>query len=213
MKIVCLTIIFVWLSDVSGAFAQSATSAGSKSQKKEQTVIVRVNKNGSVTEKDTVIIVTKGEKLSYSADNVAVKVDTVILAGDGKSKEKQVTVFVNNSKGTSGKDSVRTTCFVTTSDTAANKAIHNLKWLGDGKRMIIMQDAGSGNPDFPVLPDGAQVRMNYTVPDTFAFDTSDPDIVSYKKKDIGKDKEKITIIRKKKSTTTGVKNIGVNIEK
>ena len=31
----------------------------------------------------------------------------------------------------------------------------------------------------------------------FAFDPTDPTIVSYKKKDVGKDEEKITIVRKK----------------
>jgi hypothetical protein len=39
--------------------------------------------------------------------------------------------------------------------------------------------------------------MMRKVRDPFAFDPTDPTIVSYQKKDVGKDEEKITIVRKK----------------
>ena len=204
-----LVLIFPGIS----ALAQSVTPKGNQSQTKEHTVRVLLNNNGQITESDTVIVVKKGDNLTYSAGNAVIKADTIILSGDGKTRERKVTVIINDNKGSSGKDSVRATCIVTSGDTLGNRAIHDMKWLGDGKRMIIMQDTGGRNFDVAAPGPGTQIRMDNPWRDPFAFDPSDPDIVSYKKKDVGKDQEKITIIRKKKTRPAEVKNVEVKVER
>jgi hypothetical protein len=213
LKSVCLTMVLFFVLPVLAASAQTVTKTASQSQKKSQTVKVQVNDNAKVSVKDTVIVVTKVNNMTYSAGNAANKSDTIILSGNGKSEEKKFIVFNNDSKGHTGNDSVRVTCIVTTGDSMDNKAIHDLKWLGDGKRMIIMKDANGGNFDLPTPPPGAQVRVGYPLHDAFAFDPTDSDIVSYKKKDMGKGQEKITIIRKKKTKPAEIRNIEIKEEK
>ena len=199
--------VLVWILPVSRASAQTITSTGSQTQKKSQTISVQVKDNAKVAVKDTIIVVTKVNNLTYSAGNVAFNTDTIILSGDGTSRERKFIVFNNDSKGHTGKDSVRVTCIVTTGDTLDNKPIHDMKWLGDGKRMIIMQDESGRNFDLPTRPPGTRVRTGYPLHNSFALDPTDSDIVSYKKKDIGKNQEKITIIRKKKTNPAEVRDI------
>ncbi len=212
LNFACLALIPVWVYPVIDASAQSVTPTGSQSQKKEHTVRVLANDNGKVTKKDTVIVIRKGNNISYSAGNVIYKSDSVFLTGDVKTNEKMVTVFIIDGKRHTGKDSVKTTCIVSTGDAPENKAIHDLKWLGDGKRMIIMQDASDWNLDLATPPPVARLSMGKLMKDSFSFDPTDPDIVSYKKRNVGKDQEKITIIRKKRTKSAELRNIEVREE-
>jgi hypothetical protein len=116
----------------------------------------------------------------------------VVIKKEGKLIEKDTT-FIDDGKG-----SKSYTYTYTVGDTLQNDIPAKVARLGDQKRLIIMQESEGGAFDRQVTPSGAAVWVEgHQMRDPYAFDSSDPNIVSYKKKDIGKGQEKITIVRKK----------------
>lgn len=210
-KLTILAFILVIILPGFAASSQTISSAGGPPQKKERIVRVLVNDNGKLTEKDTIIVVGKGSSASFTAGNAVFKADTIILSGDGKTRESTVTVFVNDSKGNEEKDSVKTTYTFISTDSTFNKPVGDMKWLGGGKPNIIMKKDGGDAFYFQGPP--ARVHVGIPLHDPFSFDRSDPDIVSYSKKDIGKGQEKITIIRKKRTAPADINNVEMKIEK
>jgi hypothetical protein len=183
-------------------------------QKKEKTVKVIVHSDGKTAKIDTTFI-DVDDKLVHT------KVDSML-------KEMKVTVFDNgdgdvliwNEKGDpNGKfehfnffaDSLAFKAF--DSDTTGMMMKHRVLRHGDGpRRMVFIQD-NNGNhmivppvPPVPPIAGTPHTIMLHRQGDPFAFDPKDKNIISYKRKDMGKDLEKITIVRKK------VKNIEDNRE-
>ncbi len=68
-------------------------------------------------------------------------------------------------------------------------------------------------PPPPPMPPHTPVMIHKQFgSDAFAFDTKDPSIISYEKKDIGKGLEKITIIRKKQTGQNKDEEVTVTVE-
>lgn len=159
--------------------AQTVVKSSAPPQKKEQSVKVVINENGNITEKE----------MTIAADSIYHSKD------DGK-KNKSVTVTVSADHVDGDKQHTYT---YTVGDTLQNDLQKKVVWLNDNKRFIIMQNGdqaviGESAPQHGTVVAGvAGVRM-----DPYAFDPSDPDIVSYKKKDKRNGLEQITIVRKKK---------------
>jgi len=163
-------ILTVWLSPEVKGISQSDTKQSAHPQKKEQTIKVLIKKDGKLIESDTTMITKDG-------------------------KEQRVMVIVNQEDADNGKV---TTYTYTIGDTLQNDLERKVVRLKDDKRFIIMQnndkavfshsDSSAGKGAVEIVG----VHM-----DPYAFDPSDPDIVSYKKKDKRNGLEQITIVRKK----------------
>jgi hypothetical protein len=122
--------------------------------------------------------------------------DTIYHQMGDDLKNKKVTVTVIENKGSEGKGKTYTYTII---DSLQNNAGTKVAGMGNGKKMIIMQDGDTEKSDLPTpLPSGHAYRIiSHTLRDPFAFDPADTTIVSYNKKDMGKGLEKITIVRKK----------------
>jgi hypothetical protein len=139
--------------------------------------------------------------------------DTVILTVDGKEKGKRVIVYVNDGNSHPEKDSVTVNCFYYAGDSVQKLVSPHILSPDQIKRMVIMKN-GPGPSADAVVPQWSETGRSFSVThDPFAFDTTDPDIISYKKKDVGKDQEKIIIIRKKKEPQKEVKEVEVRVVK
>jgi hypothetical protein len=125
----------------------------------------------------------------------------VVIKKEGKLIEKDTT-FSDKGKG-----SKSYTYTYTIGDTLQNDIPAKVARLGDQKRLIIMQESEGDTFDIRVPPpvNAAVWVEGHQTRDPYAFDSSDPNIVSYKKKDIGKGQEKITIVRKKVVVPEGKK--------
>ena len=148
----------------------------------------------------------KGAKVVIGEDPVKVKHDMTLLAdsiyhqlGTDQGtdlKEKKVTVTVIESGDGTGNGSTFT---YTIGDSLQNKEGHKIVRSAGGQKMIIMRDGKSEDIDLTAMPaTGKRYKINgFSLRDPFAFDPADTTIVSYKKKDMAKGLEKITIVRKK----------------
>ena len=159
-------------------------------QQKVHHVKMLINKDGKLTEKDTTLV---------SED----KTMTFAIAGNAnsdsdKASDKKITVTVNDEKVTDNKgDHVKTFIF-TPGDTLQKNIVRKFVRTKDGKPLIIMQNSEGENVGTSTIPaHGEQRVILRKMKDPFAFNPNDTNIISYSKKDIGKGKEKIVIIRKK----------------
>ena len=152
-------------------------------QKKEQNVKVAV-----------------GEELIKVRKNMTVLADSIYHQFGPDVNVKKVTVTVFEPADGTGNGSTYT---YSIGDSLQNKEAHAIVRSAGGKNMIITQNGESEIFDLPTSPATAKrFRINGdAVRDPFAFNPSDTTIVSYKKKDMGKGLEKITIVRKKAVNT------------
>lgn len=161
---------------------------------KEKKVKVLIRENGKLVEKDTTIVngangvVVIGKQMTILADS--------IYGGMGKDlKNKTVTVTVTDDQAVSGQPG---TFFYTIGDTLQSDVTKKTIRLDDGKKMIILQNDGNAQygsrHGYRTVSDAKVFQVTR---DPFSFDANDSNVVSYKKKDLGKGLEKITIIRKK----------------
>ena len=83
-------------------------------------------------------------------------------------------------------------------------------------RSISIFDGPEGDemlpPPPPPMSPNSQFIIHKRFGDPFAFDSKDPSVISYEKKDIGKGLEKITIIRKKQTGHNQDKEVNVRVE-
>jgi hypothetical protein len=168
-RCVLLAVSLYWLMPEASVNAQSVTSKVGPPQKKEQITRTVINRNGKVS--DTIIVVSEGDEKARVKKGMILMADSIYQNSGNDMKNKTVTVIVSDDNEKGAKSSSFT---YSVGDTAQNDLERNVVRLKDGKQRIIMQ-GGLGN----------------------SFDPSDPSIVSYKKKDMGKGLEKITIVRKK----------------
>ena len=81
------------------------------------------------------------------------------------------------------------------------------------RRMVIMQNGAVQTFDVAGPQPGVRATAISAANGPFEFDAADPDIVSYKKKDLGKGQEKIIIVRKKRDTKKEVREVEVKVVK
>ncbi|MEI6276755.1 MAG: hypothetical protein WCP08_12235 [Prolixibacteraceae bacterium] len=149
-------------------------------QKKEQNVKVVIREDPKTVQKGMTIM----------ADSAYHQLGTDL-------KDKKVTVTVIDSGDGTGNSS---TYSYTIGDSLQSKEGHKIVRSVGGKKMIIMKDGESEGFNVSAISpvvNGYRMIVDHPLHDSFAFDPGDTTIVSYKKKDMGKGLEKITIVRKK----------------
>lgn len=187
-------------------------------QKKEQRVKVIVNKNGKEIKIDTTFNGANEKTIQVKVDSILKKIEidgiepnmkNIIIYSDGKS------VMWNNSKGGSLPDDKKFDVFFQNCDSGMSK--HGKKvvrLIGDCSGYSFGTSEGDDLiPPPPPMPPHTPVMIHKQFgSDAFAFDTKDPSIISYEKKDIGKGLEKITIIRKKLTGQNKDEEVTVTVE-
>jgi hypothetical protein len=183
----------------SNSNAQIGVKTYSQPQKKEQSVKVVIRKDGQLIEKDT-IVTGDSKNFTYITKKMTVAADSLYhsIGDDLTGKMVTVTVFDDNGdKGKGSKTSTHTYTY-TIGDSLQKNGTQKLVRKIEGRPLIIMENGEGKTFDLTDSPTTvANQIMMHKVRDPFAFDPTDPTIVSYQKKDVGKDKEKITIVRKK----------------
>lgn len=179
-------------------------------QKKEQRIKVMVNKNGKTTQIDTTFTTFDEKKIQLIIDSVLKKVEM----GGMDMKGKHI-MIVNKGKAMKKDGHPDSMCvMVITGDSSKHINTHKVMKFDNGKSMIIMNEGGQGDFDFSVPPPPPPPGFNMihkSMRDPFAFDPTDKSIESYNKKDLGKGREKITIIRKKSVEQTDQQDIQVKV--
>jgi len=180
--------------------AQVGVKTSGQPQKKEQNVKMVIRKDGQLIEKDTTIVAGNSKSFTYTTKNMTVVADSLYHSMGDNLKGKTVTVTVFDDNGDSGKGSKTTThtYTYTIGDSLPKNGTQKLVRKIEGRPLIIMENGEGKTFDVLDAPTaGANRIMIRKDRDPFAFDPTDPTIVSYQKKDVGKDEEKITIVRKK----------------
>jgi hypothetical protein len=224
MRLVFLLGVFLLSTLFSlGQTVKTTTTTNSQQKNGKQHVKVMVSQNGKVTKIDTTFNLPNEEAIHLKVDSILKKLEVVdgksgeanviIMRGDGKTHmfkhgegnkpgERQIQVFYN--EGDSGK--VRKDM----------KVIH----MGEGGDFAAFGPDGELMPPPPPppppphgMPNAIRVK-GYKIGggDPFAMDTNDADIITYDKKDIGKGLEKITIVRKKRTSPENEKEVQVKVE-
>jgi biopolymer transport protein ExbD len=201
----------------------TTTSVQSQQKKDQQHVKVMVSQNGKVTKIDTTFNLPN-EKL------VQLKVDSLlkILEGaDGKSGEANIIIMRGDDNihmGKHGKGNSpgerQITVYYQKSDSSDAVGHKKVMMIGNGKGLVTFDGDGEMMPPPPPPPPPPHGMTNairvqgFKLPggDPFAMDPSDPDIITYDKKDIGKGLEKITIVRKKRTSPEIERDVQVKVE-
>ena len=190
----------LWLTS-GNSNAQVGVETSVQPQKKEQNVKIVIRKDGQLIEKDTTIVTGDSKNFTYTTKKMTVAADSLYhsIGDDQTGKTVTVTVFDDNGdKGKGSRTSTHTYTY-TISDSLQKNGTQKLVRKIEGKPFLIIMENGEGKTfdltDSPTTV--ANQIMVRKVRDPFAFDPTDPTIVSYQKKDVGKDEEKITIVRKK----------------
>lgn len=198
-------IIFVAMVLVSLVFFVKYVSAQTTPQKKEHRIRVVTRENGRLVETDTVVVNMPNGGINF-------KGDSIVVLDDKKSGQRQMTVFVT--KGQTDKGSSQTSTYtVTTGDTLIDKGLTRAVGTRDGKKIIIMRDGNSSVVSSTGSPDHFRTVTDYPSSTRDPFNATDPDIVSYRKKDLKNGLEKVTVIRKKRDTSGQIRDVEVEIKK
>ena len=196
---VILAISLFWLS-VGNSDAQDVVKTSGQPQKKEQKVRVVIRKDGQLIEKDSTIVNGKSRNFTFTTNKMTVIADSVRQSMGDDAKGKTVTVTVIEDTGDAGqglKSNARTYTYSIGDSLQKGGTGKTIRKAG-GKPLIIMNTGEGETYDLPFSSSpGKNSKFKHKILDPYAFDPTDPTIVSYKKKDVGKDKEKITIVRKK----------------
>ena len=181
--------------DALGAFG-SATSFTDLPQKKERKIKIMTIKDGKMTEKDSTIATGSGNQVFVVGSSMSVKADSMFHDLGNGYDQKSVTVTVTDEGDKNGKG---TTYTYSIGDTLKQDVSGKAFRSGNAKRAFIMRDDSGENAVMPEMRSGRtsfRVAGGHTI-DPYGFRPDDPSIVSYRKKELGKGLEKITIIRKK----------------
>jgi hypothetical protein len=186
-------------------------------QQKEKNVKVVVQKDGKTTQIDTTFTSVGGELPDAKIDSILKEFD---VAGGGKEMERIVMIggpdkmVWQDKKGVTqfSGDSIKV---MVISKDSLNKHFETkvMQLDKDGERVIFI-NRGDGNmmPPMPPFPAHRPVMIHREFRDRFAFDPNDENIVSYDRKDVGKDMEKITIVRKKVKVENKDEEVKVEVE-
>jgi hypothetical protein len=194
-----LATAFTWLS-TDDCRAQTVAKTSNQPQKKQQNVKVVIRKDGQLIEKDTIIVLEGSKNFTVTTNQLTAGADSVHykIGDDAKGKKVTFTVIQDNENGGKGSKAGTYTYTYTVGDSLQKNGTQRMVRKVNGKPMIIMDNEGGQTFDLPVrASSGANRIIMHKMVDPYAFDPTDPSIVSYKKKDVGKGEEKITIVRKK----------------
>jgi hypothetical protein len=180
--------------------AQKVAETSGHPPKKVVDVKVVVKKDGKLIEKDTAIVGGESRNFTFNTGEMTVVADSLYhsMGDDTKGKTVTVTVFDDGKASGKGNQKGTHTYTYTIGDSLQKNGTQKLVRKIEGKPVIIMENGDGKTFDEPVWQSGSADRVILQRKrDPFAFDPTDPTIVSYKKKDVGKDEERITIVRKK----------------
>lgn len=202
LKTAKLLLSFIFLIAAFLTSAQSSVITSGQPQKKEQKVKILIKKDGKLIESDTAFVTSTGKGVIYEENGKTFVADSLVISGSEKGRDRMVTIIINEENGAPGNGGKVSTYTYTVGDTLQNDIQRKVIRLGDQKNTIIMQgpEADTFNPKGTSPGTRAVMVEGFQIRDPYSFDATDPGIVSYKKKDIGKGQEKITIIRKKVET-------------
>jgi len=189
---ICLAVLFPM-----DGFGSSRTflSASSQPQKKERTIKMLTSQDGKLTVKDSSAVKGSGNKVVVIGTSLSAVADSLYHGLGSGVNSKRVTVTVTDDAGNGGKGNTFT---YTIGDTLKQDEEHKVFRIADGKHAIIMQDGAGENFTVPAVGGNLPFRFaKARMLDNYGFNPNDTSIISYKKKDLGKGLEKITIIRKK----------------
>ena len=192
---VAMVVFTSWHSPEVYDVPQSAVAKSGQPQKKEQRIKTVIIKDGKMIESDTTIVGGEDKAKVKVQKEMIILADSVFHQTGDNLKDRRVTVTVTDDSEKGDKTSTFT---YSIGDTLKNDLERKVIRLNDGKRMIFMQggeDAASNSSG--LTKDSSGKRNVRGVQDRYSKDASDPNIVSYSKKDIGKGLEKIVIVRKK----------------
>jgi hypothetical protein len=186
-------------------------------QQKEKHVKVVIHKDGKTTQIDTTFTSIDGKLPDAKIDSLLKELD---VAGGGKEMERIVMVGGPDKMVWQNKQGVTHYCGDSIKVMIMNKDSLNkhfetkvMQLDKDGNRVIFI-NGGDGNmmPPMPPFPGHCPVMIHREFHDRFAFDPNDENIVSYDRKDVGKDMEKITIVRKKIKVENKDEEVKVEVE-
>jgi hypothetical protein len=170
-------------------------------QQKEKHVKVVVHKDGKTTQIDTTFTSIDGKLPDAKIDSILKELD---VAGGGKEMDRIVLIGGPDKMVWQNRQGVTQYC---------GDSI-KVMYVGDRKnRMIFSQEGNEGMiPPIPPFPEHCPIMIHKQFRDRFAFDPNDENIVSYDRKDVGKDMEKITIVRKKVKVENKDEEVNVEVE-
>ena len=182
-------------------------------QKKEQHIKIVMNQNGKEVKIDTTFTSMDEKVVQVKVDSIMNKLDksgnskVIILRGGGASAHS------SHSGNLPGENQMNV--FYTTTDSGKVRNVRKVIRMEDAGPMVVTENFdGDMMPPPPPPPPPPFHMRGYRVAadDPFAMDPGNKDIISYEKKDLGKGLEKITIVRKKRSTPSEEKNVEVKVE-
>ena len=174
----------------------SASSVTDSPQKKERKIKIMAIKDGKMMEKDSTIVTGTGNQVFVVGSSMSVKADSMYHDLGNGYDQKSVTVTVTDEGDKNGKG---TTYTYSIGDTLKQDVSGKSFRLGNAKHAFIMRDDSGENAGMPAMSSGRtsfRVVGGYAI-DPYGFRPDDPSIVSYRKKEMAKGLEKITIIRNK----------------
>lgn len=185
-------------------------------QQKEKRVKVVVHKDGKTKQIDTTFTSVDGKLPDAKIDSILKELD---VAGGGKEMERIVMIggpdkmVWQDKKGVTqfSGDSIKV---IVIEKDSLNHFGKKMMHSGNGKnRMIFIQKGNEGMmPPMPQFLGDCPVMIHKQFRDRFAFDPNDENIVSYDRKDVGKDMEKITIVRKKVKVENKEEEVNVKVD-
>lgn len=179
-----LTILTAMMGLSTGnAVSQTVVKTNDQINKKEQNIKVWVKEDPKTVEKEMTIMA-----------------DSAFHGLGNDLKNKKVTVTVISSDNGAGNSSSYS---YSIGDTIPKGGEPKVARSVNGKNMIYMVRSDGENSDLTTQPHRVKgYRVSgHPSRDPFAFDPADTSIVSYQKKDVGKGLEKITIVRKKATSS------------
>ena len=200
----------------------TTTSVQRQQKKDQQHVKVLVSQNGKVTKIDTTFSLPNEKLVQLKVDSILKTLDVV----DGKSGEANVIIMRSDGKpdrlihGHGNKPEEQFSVFFQKSDSSDVTSHKKIVMKGNGQALVVYDGDGEMMPPPPPPPPPPHGMTNairvqgFKLPggDPFAMDPNDPDIITYDKKDLGKGLEKITIVRKKRTSPEIEKDVQVKVE-
>jgi hypothetical protein len=209
MKMVFFLGLFLTATIFSFGQGEKAVKEQKSTQKKEQHLKVVVNQNGKEIKIDTTFNLADEKAIQFKVDSILKKYGKegmpsghrkvmVLRGGNEMSHESMVDL--------PGGEHIQ--IFSSPGDSGKSKQVRKIIRMGkDGEITTIDNFGGDMIPPPPPVPPFHMKSYRISGGDPFSFDP-----VSYDKKDIGKGLEKITIVRKKSTSSDIKKNVEVKVE-
>jgi len=215
MKMVFLMGLFLSATLLSFGQVEKTTSDQKSANKKVQRVMVVMNKNGKETKIDTTFNFQDKNVIQMKVDSILKKLEIT----DAKSGEPNIVILrggknmhaiAKSGSNLPGEEHFQ--IYVSDGDTGKVKCEKKIIRITHGGSISGIDSDGDLIPPPPPVPPFHMKSFKLSGGDPFAMDPDNKDIITYDKKDIGKGLEKITIVRKKQTTSSENKEVQVKVE-